>query len=485
MRALDGGPLATADRLIGSAIEQLTAAHHERRLRRLGHDASRHPPAAGLWAAGDPPPRTGNAVEILIDGAAYLAAVTDAIAGARHSVQIAGWCISPDFAMVRGEQPVVLRDLLADAAERVDVRVLLWAGAPVPAFPLRRAHVRAARDELTRDTRIRVALDANERPLHCHHEKLVIIDGELAFVGGIDLTDMGGDRYDTPEHPARGRLGWHDAASRLRGPVVADVARHFAARWQAVTGEACLVSPAPATAGDVEVQLVRTVPEHLYDFAPRGDFRILEAYLRALHGAQRLVYLENQFLWAPEVVDVLAQQLREPPADDFRVVLLLPSHANNGEDDTLGQLGLLADADAGRGRLLATTLRARTGSRVDPLYVHAKVAIVDDHWLTVGSANLNAHSFYNDTEVNIVTCDRALARDTRLRLWASHLECGAAEVEGDHATVVDQLWRPIAAEQLARDERGDPATHGLVQLRPGSRRAMRLLGPLQSLVVDG
>ena len=60
--------------------------------------------------------------------------------------------------------------------------------------------------------------------MHCHHEKLVVIDGEIAFVGGIDLTDLGGDRCDTPAHPARGRLGWHDVASRLRGPAVADVA---------------------------------------------------------------------------------------------------------------------------------------------------------------------------------------------------------------------------------------------------------------------
>jgi phosphatidylserine/phosphatidylglycerophosphate/cardiolipin synthase-like enzyme len=88
--------------------------------------------------------------------------------------------------------------------------------------------VRAGRDELVRGTRIKAALDSHERPMHCHHEKLVVIDDEVAFVGGIDLTDLGGDRYDTPEHPGRGRLGWHDVASRVRGPVVGDVARHVA-----------------------------------------------------------------------------------------------------------------------------------------------------------------------------------------------------------------------------------------------------------------
>ena len=303
--------------------------------------------------------------------------------------------------------------------------------------------------------------------MHCHHEKLVVIDDEVAFVGGIDLTDLSGDRYDTPGHPARGRLGWHDVASRLRGPAVADVGGHVAERWHAVTGERVEVPTAePVGAGDVKVQIVRTVPEKIYDFAPRGDFRIIEAYLRALRSAERLVHLENQFLWSPEIVDILAAKLRRPPTDEFRVVIVLPGRANNGEDDTRGQLALLAEADRGQGRFLATTIRARSGRTTDRVYVHAKVGIVDDRWLTLGSANLNAHSFFNDSEVNVVTCDAALARATRLRLWAAHLERDEEEVAGEPSRVVDELWRPIAAEQRERSDRGEPLTHGLVELRP-------------------
>ena len=119
------------------------------------------------------------------------------------------------------------------------------------------------------------------------------------------------------------------------------------------------------------------------------------------------------------------------------------------------------------------------------MYVHAKVGIVDDRWLTLGSANLNAHSFFNDTEVNVVTCDAALARDTRLRLWAAHLERDIDEVAGEPSTVVDELWRPIAAEQRERRDRGETLTHGLVELQANSRRSARLLGPLQALLVDG
>jgi phosphatidylserine/phosphatidylglycerophosphate/cardiolipin synthase-like enzyme len=479
--------LRVADRVAGAAIERLTTAHHARRLGKLGRSVQRTPPDDGsLWAAGDPPPRAGNAIDVLIGGAAYFEALEQAIRGARRSVLIAGWCITPGFALVRHEPPVLLRELLGDAAESVDVRVLLWAGAPVPVSALRRAAVRAWRDELVRGTRVQVALDSHERPLHCHHEKVVVIDDEVAFVGGIDVTNLSGDRWDTAEHPGRGRMGWHDIASRLRGPAVGDVARHVAQRWRAVTDEDLKIAVTDtAIAGDVRLQIVRTVPEKLYDFAPRGDFRIIEAYTRALRGAQQLIYIENQFLWSPEIVAILADKLRRPPSDGFRVVVMLPGKPNAGQDDTRGQLAVLAAADAEGRRFLGVTIRARSGKTSDRVYVHAKVAIVDDRWLTLGSANLNAHSFYNDSEVNIVACDPELARDTRLRLWAAHLERDTEEIAGAPQMVVDEIWRPIAAEQRERQRRGQPLTHGLVQLPATSRRSERLLGPLQALIVDG
>lgn len=150
--------LRVADRVAGNAVERLTSDHHARRLGKLGHSAQRTPPDDGrLWAAGDPPPRAGNALDVLIDGAAYFPALEQAIRCARRSVLIAGWCITPGFALVRDEPPVLLRELLGEAAESVDVHVLLWAGAPVPVFAPRRASVREARDELVRGTRINAA----------------------------------------------------------------------------------------------------------------------------------------------------------------------------------------------------------------------------------------------------------------------------------------------------------------------------------------
>jgi phosphatidylserine/phosphatidylglycerophosphate/cardiolipin synthase-like enzyme len=470
--------LQRVDSALGDGLDRLMVSHHRRRLRNHGwlHALDAEP---GGWAAGDPPPRDGNGLEVFVDGTEAIPAIAAAIEAAQSSVWLAGWHFSPDFGM--GE--ATLRELLAEKAQRVDVRVLVWAGAPLPLFHPSRGEVQELRDRLVRGTRIACVLDDRERPLHCHHEKLLIVDGRTAFVGGIDLTDLGGDRFDLHAHLPRGRIGWHDATSRIEGPAVADVAAHFALRWQETTGEDLEPAAAPE-AGSVAVQVVRTIPNGVYDRVPRGDFRILESYVRALRSAERLIYLESQFLWSPELVSVLAEKLRNPPADEFRLVVLLPAQPKNGKEDTRGQLGVLAEADAGRGRFLPCTL-VQQGVGGKQVYVHAKIGIVDDRWLTIGSANLNEHSLFNDTEMNVVVQDAALARAVRFRLWSEHLSCDAADLEGDPAATVDERWRPVAEEQLARRERGEPPAEKLMMLPHISRRTKGVLGPLNGFLVDG
>jgi phosphatidylserine/phosphatidylglycerophosphate/cardiolipin synthase-like enzyme len=147
-------------------------------------------------------------------------------------------------------------------------------------------------------------------------------------------------------------------------------------------------------------------------------------------------------------------------------------------------LAYLADADGDRGRFLATTIDAMTGSTVDRLYVHAKIGIVDDRWLTIGSANLNAHSFFNDTEVNVQVADAALARGTRLRLWSEHLGVPEDEIAGDPADVIDRLWIPIARREGERQRNGQRREHRLRELAPSSRKLEQLLGPMDAMVVD-
>ena len=164
--------------------------------------------------------------------------------------------------------------------------------------------------------------------------------------------------------------------------------------------------------------------------------------------------------------------------------MLLPAKPNNGADTTRASWECWPTPTMAPMVFSATTLSARSGRLSRPLVRSRQVGIVDDAWLTIGSANLNEHSFFNDTEVNLVTCDPTIAREVRLRLWAEHLERSPGEVSGEPVGVIDNLWRPIAGEQLERRKRGEPATHRLSELgrlAPVDGTA----GTIDSLLVDG
>jgi phosphatidylserine/phosphatidylglycerophosphate/cardiolipin synthase-like enzyme len=125
-------------------------------------------------------------------------------------------------------------------------------------------------------------------------------------------------------------------------------------------------------------------------------------------------------------------------------------------------------------------------SGVNRSYVHSKTAIVDDRWLMIGSANLNNHSLFNDTEMSLLTCDETIAEETRLRLWEEHLEMPLDTLrQRPVVELVDAVWKPTAIEQQERRDAGAPLTHRLVRLPQVSKSTKRLLGPLQTFLVDG
>ena len=475
-----------AGHVVGEGIDKTVCRHHRRRLRRVGWGHALESGDAGWVTATASEPREGNRVEILIDGANVLPRMAEDIAAAESDVNLSGWHFSAELDLTRGEHPTILRNLLAELAGRAQVRVLTWKGSPVPVFRPTRGDVSSMLGRLGKSNQIECVSDTCVRQWHCHHEKTIVIDDRIAYVGGIDLTLDGGDPFDTSEHRARGRVGWHDAAVRLEGPIVADVANHFRMRWHGATDERLPEPPPSSGSGSVTLQRLRTVPEGIFQRSlPKGDFSILASYMGALRSARKLIYLENQFLWSPEIVGVLADKLRDPPADDFRIVVLLPAQANDGADVSRGQVAALIHADDGAGRFLAATIFARSGTIRDTIYVHSKIGIVDDRWLTIGSANLNEHSLFNDSEVNVLTLDEELARETRLRLWSEHLELPVDRVDGDSTHVIEKLWKPIADEQLERIRAGAPIEHRLVKLPGVSRRHRRAIGSVKGRVFDG
>ena len=131
-----------ASHAVGDRIDGMLSSHHRRRLRKLGWEHALD--AAGFdysTKAGPRPPETAS--NLLVDGAAMLPAVAEALESAQSHVHLAGWFFSPEFDLTRGEDPLILRNLLADLAERVDVRVLGWSGAPLPLFHPSRGDVRS------------------------------------------------------------------------------------------------------------------------------------------------------------------------------------------------------------------------------------------------------------------------------------------------------------------------------------------------------
>jgi phosphatidylserine/phosphatidylglycerophosphate/cardiolipin synthase-like enzyme len=237
----------------------------------------------------------------------------------------------------------------------------------------------------------------------------------------------------------------------IEGPAAGDVELNFRQRWNDVVERhvrdpQLLVpaqAPPPTRASKSLLQVARTIPPRTYRFGPKTGIQgIAQLYERALGNAHSLVYLENQYFWlraysgidlpllgalSPDmqrVVDGLGAALQR----GVTVVLVLPDHPNVGRafsDAALSRLRELAPSAVAQGRLqvfcLATSTNSEGGERYRPIYVHAKVAIVDDLWSTVGSANLNNRGMRDDAEMNVAVLDADHATHLRLLLWAEHL----------------------------------------------------------------
>ena len=465
-----------ADRHLGRAVTRAVVAHHRRRLHRIGWgDVLGASPDD--WSGSGTPPRRGS-LEVLIDGAEALPRIAAELRQAQSHVHLAGWLVSPEFALTRGEAPTVLRNLLAELASRIDVRVLTWAGAPLPPLPPLtprgpadpRTRLRGNQDRMgPRLEGAPAALSSREddrrrrpRRIRGRHRP----DGRETGIGSTTtLTSHGrtrlarrlyasdrlggrGRRRALPNAVARGD-GRDDRAGRARrgdGGGGRDPDRAHGARaglrgrpaWRVRHSRVVPAVPSWRTGARLSREPVPVVARDHRDL-PRQAATASERSLSSAHRA--------------------------------------PSRPNTGTDDTRGALAELVEADDGADRFLACTLYAHEGPFSDPIYVHAKVGVVDDRWMTIGSANLNDHSLFNDTEVNVVTHDAELARETRLRLWAEHLELAVSEVQGDPTRIIDDRWKPIAAPPAARssesrrtvDAPPRPATPRIAKVRAAAR----------------
>jgi phosphatidylserine/phosphatidylglycerophosphate/cardiolipin synthase-like enzyme len=393
-------------------------------------------------------------------------------------------------------------DVLGFAARRdVRVGVLLWdayhMGSHLTNDPERE------REALTA-VGVDCLLDDSSRHIthitQALHQKCAVVDGQFGFLGGVDLTAQytgDYDRWDTHYHPAISpeRLGewsapahpWHDVHTLIEGPAVVDVQHNIVQRWAEVASRhqgadwpTKLPSdmPAPLRNG-VVTQITRTIPSHTYDFAPEGIHTIREMYVRAIAHARSFIYIENQYLW-PEVylgLDSLRWGERSSEAMEVleamgaaldrgvSLAFVLPDHPNCGRrfsDGGIAWLRQRSPRGVADGRLSVFTLGSDERDSAGhiayrPVYVHAKVAIVDDTWWTVGSANLNSRGLHSDAEINVSVLDAITAHDLRLRLWLEHLQPASAEratLELPSAGLA--AMRASAQANLERVRRGEP-----------------------------
>jgi len=498
------GQLAT--RRVWRLLRPVRRRRAHRAERRVLKQEAKLPSPPPSWWADDPrwfprgtPPREHNRVTPLVDGNCFFARLQDELARAEHYVYIAGWCLTPEIPLRRGDEDDTVRtrlsELLGDCSRRVPVRILLWGGAPFMLQPTLRtmeAVQQAIRSKARGDVQCR--LDQTARVSHCHHQKAIVVDGRVAFVGGMDLTTYQGDRWDTPRHALRSGPNWHDVQLCLEGEVVADVEHNFRQRWTEVSGADDLTHRDPTTepSWQTPVQIVRTIPANVYKFAPRGEFGIHHAYIRALRQARRLIYIENQYLWSPTVVKALIYAMNRPRDEPFRIVIVLPARAYEGKWDNDQHVAQLRDADRGRG-IVSVYCPYASGPRAGlkpfyyrPIYVHAKVGIVDDEWLTVGSANLNTRGLATDSEINAVVRDGDVARNLRVRLWAEHLAMPADQVAAtDPIDLVDHLWPERAATNARIIHEADRLLEGHIhRYEIGRMPGTWLLEEVESVAVE-
>lgn len=457
----------------------------------------------------------GNAVEALVHGAPYFARLASELAklGRGDRVLFTDWRGDADERL--DDAGPDIGDALASAARRgVDVRGLVWRSHS-DKLQLSASENRGLAREIN-EAGGEALLDERVRTLGSHHQKMLIIrhgddeSNDVAYAGGIDLchgrrdtADHGGDPQGIPLDLRYGPTPpWHDLQLEIRGPAVDDLVHTFRERWDdptpldhsnvakvwrsRLTSRQRRTKPIPdlfrppPPKGPCAVQILRTYPVRRipYPFARHGERSVARAYAKAVARARSFIYVEDQYLWSAEVAKVFADALSIRP--DLHLIAVVPrfpdrSGRTSGPPSFLGrQHALDVVRSAGGSRVTIYDLENLAGT---PVYVHAKVCIIDDVWVSVGSDNLNLRSWTHDSELSCAVIDserdlrsprdpgglgdgaRRFARSLRLQLWAEHLGLDVDDDRLVDPTAGLKLWRRKAAELEAWHAGGRRGAH--------------------------
>jgi phospholipase D1/2 len=431
---------------------------------------------------------------LLVDGAEYFHALRAAFLQARQQILIAGWDFDSRILLPRGANeshapdsaPEELGELLGflrRTRPNLEIHVVRWNYHWFYSDD-REANTRARLQSMG----VQFHEDASHPVTGCVHHKVVVIDGAIAFCGGIDLTHK---RWDTCAHDPSDLLRRdpecepyipvHDTQLCVSGPIARDLADYLTETWPAPevptrvsTAYEMWPHDLPVEFRDVRIGISRTLPA----IGSRPTIREIESfYLAAISAVERLLYLENQYFTSPRIAQAIANRCRaEPRLQGLLVGMDRPK--SQAELHTMGY---------GRSTFCNLLRRAGVLGRVPfvaalsgdvGINLHSKLAVFDDRWLTVGSANLNRRSMGFDVECNLIieattAAHRSAIEKLRNRLLAEHLGMSIEEVTA--ALAEHGLSRlPDLPQRSRRLVRIDSQTHAL---EPN-------LGPLLAPIFD-
>jgi phospholipase D1/2 len=432
-----------------------------------------------------------ESARVIVDGADYYKAFFHAAAGARRSILLSGWQFDSDVVLLRGPDaegatlPLTLKEFLNTLCEQnpdLEIHILAWDFHVV--FALEREWMQRVVFHFTTHERLRFRFDSSHVDRGCHHQKFAVIDGKLSFLGGLDICDARWDRRAHREvEPLRMSRGephhpFHDVQVLLEGPEPARrLTELFCCRWKLAGGDPIAI-PEPtisekAISPVVDVGMViparrvalsRTDPKRSPDDREGGEpepcHEIGALYADAIRLATRSLYIETQYFSSKEIGEALVERLKAAGRTPLEIVLVLNMRAETLKEELavgLAQAKILRDlrsaAEGTAHRLgIYYTVPAHDGDEPEhATYIHSKLTIVDDRFLSIGSANLTNRSGSVDTELNASfeagpspTDPLALfLRDLRLDLISEHLgeTLDPAALEGDLVHALDERAR--------------------------------------------
>jgi cardiolipin synthase A/B len=374
----------------------------------MGHDA---PPVQGL----ETPLLSGNKVTLLFDGPKTMAAMEAAILGAKSTIHLETYVFDQD--------PIGLRfaDLLMQRQRSgVKVRIIYDAvgtlGTPDVFFDrLRDAGIELLAFNPVNPFKLRGPWLPNNRD----HRKILVVDGQIGFTGGVNISESySNSSLFRSRHKEESEIGWRDTHLQIQGPAVAALQTVFLQTWNAraehAVGGPDLFPPLPF-AGKKGVRVLAS--------EPHGQMEIYDAYLDAIHTAKHRIYLTCAY-FVPDAT--MLDALMEAAQRGVDVKVILPGVQEGG---MVFYAGHAFFEQMLRGGMHLYQLRQAV--------LHAKTAVIDGRWSTVGSSNFDTRSFVHNSEINVIVIDDAFGRD---------MESAFAEDLRDSQEVQLQVWlqRPLS-----------------------------------------